>query len=69
LAEQGRDAPVGYFCISAVSTYEGDGDFADLENLELVPRETHTMRNALTQLGLVELFHREDGELTHDQLQ
>jgi hypothetical protein len=69
LAEQGRDAPVGYFCISAVSTYEGNGDFADLENLELVPRETHTMRNALTQLGLVELFHREDGELTHDQLQ
>jgi hypothetical protein len=70
LAEGGRQIPAGYFCISAVSTYEMGGDLEGLhfENLELVPREARTMRKALTNLGLVELFTGPDGELTHEQL-
>jgi len=68
LTKSGRDAPVGYFCISAVSTYHGDEEYSDLEDLKLVPREARTMREALAGLGLIELFPATDGEMTHEQL-
>jgi hypothetical protein len=62
--------PTGYFCISAVSTYREGGDFEECKfgNLELVPREATTVREALTELGLVELFTTAGGELAHEQL-
>ena len=62
MTESGRDALVGYFCISAVSTYHGDEEYSDLEDLDLVPSEARTIRTALTELGLVELFPATDGE-------
>jgi hypothetical protein len=62
---------MGYFCISAVSTYDNSGEYnnnPDYADLDLVPREAATMREAFTGLGLVELFSAPDGELTHDEL-
>ncbi len=55
----------GYFCISAVSEYSTD---SGLKQLREVYAEAETVRSALRDLGLNELFRPDQGERTHEEL-